>query len=88
MSVSSLLQESRDAHQEYRENVPRRVPNGQATVAVPGDATLAYAVLVKACRLRVEAHALDPALTDAAWADEAVTHDHDALLTFYAEQLK
>lgn len=87
MSVAELLDQSRAAHQRYRDNLPRRVPAGSQTVAVPGDAVVAGAALIDACRLRVEAHALDPHQTDPAWKDEPVTHDHDALLTFYGEQL-
>lgn len=88
MTIAELLQQSRDAHQRYRVNVPRRVSDGGAsTVAVPGNALEAGAALLEACRLRAEAGALDPQRTDPAWADEPLTHDHDDLLTFYAEQL-
>lgn len=87
MSVADLLQQSHAAHLRYREALSRRVPQGDTTVAVPGNSDAAGIALVDACRLRVEAHALDPDLTDSAWRDEAVTHDHDALLAFYADQL-
>lgn len=87
MSVAELLQASRDAHQRYRENVSRRVPHGQSTIGIPGDATAAGLALVEACRFRTEAHALDPQHVAAAWRDEPLTHDHDALQDFYAHVL-
>lgn len=87
MSVASLLQQSQAEHLAYREALPRRVPNGSSTVPVPGDAELAGVHLAAACRFRAEAHALDPQQTDPAWADEAGTHPHDALLDFYVGQL-
>lgn len=86
-TVAALLQASRDAHQRYREAVPRRVAHGESTLAVPGDSVLAGAALVQACRWRAEAHVTDPQQTDPAWRDEPITHDHDALLDFYVQQL-
>lgn len=86
--IAGLLDESRHAHQAYRDNVPRRVAAGpEKTAAVKGNAAAADRALFAACRARVEAHALDPALEAPAWQDEAVTHDHDALLDFYVQQL-
>lgn len=87
MTVRELLQASRDAHQQYRDNLPRRVPSGDSTVAVPGNLELAGAFLVEACRTRVDAQALDPDHLDPAWADQPATFPHDALMTFYATQL-
>lgn len=90
MSVADLLRLSREAHQRYRDAVPRRVPQGPeggATVAVDGDTSVAREALFDAYSFRVEAHAADPAQTDPAWRDEPVTHDHDDLLAFYVEQL-
>ena len=83
MSVASLLQQSRDVHQAYREALPRRIDG----VVFPGDAEAAGVALATACRLRAEAHVLDPAKVDPAWGDEAVSHDHSALLDFYVKQL-
>ncbi len=86
-TVADLLLRSREAHQRYRNALPRRVPQGSTTISIPGDAVQAGVELTLACRLRVEAHAIDPNLQDPAWRDEPVTHDHDSLLTFYGEQL-
>lgn len=89
-TVTDLLAQSRQAHQEYRDNVPRMhsaAPGAVKAAQVDGDAITAGDALWLACRLRVEAHALDPTLSDPAWQDEAVSHDHDALLEFYAKQL-
>lgn len=84
--IADLLAASRDAHQRYRENLPRRVPNGSgSTVAVPGDADAAGTALSKACRFRSEAHVLDPQQTDPAWADDPA--EHLELLDFYVGQL-
>jgi hypothetical protein len=60
--------------------VPKAVP-AEGNVAVEGDA------LRRAARLRAEAQALDPNHEAPAWQDEAATHDHDALLKFYADLL-
>jgi hypothetical protein len=87
MTVAELLQASRDAHQRYREAVPHRVTSGASTVIVAGDAEVAGQALHEACRLRTEAHVLDPQRIDPAWQDEPSTHDHDTLLDFYATQL-
>jgi hypothetical protein len=88
VSIASLLQQSKDEHLAYREALPRRIASGGGqTIAVPGDAELAGVHLAAACRFRAEAHVLDPQQTDPAWADEAATHDHGALLDFYVGQL-
>lgn len=86
--ITQLLEQSRQAHLRYRENLPRRVPSGAATVAVPGNATEAWAAMLEACSARLQAETLDPTHMAPAWGDEPVTHDHDALLTFYGEQLR
>lgn len=83
-TVAELLAASRAAHQRYRDQVPRMGPNRQR---LPGDVRAAGAALLEACRLRVEARAIDPERRDPAWRDEPATHDDDRLLTFYAEQL-
>jgi len=87
MTVAQLLEQSHAAHIRYREAIPRRIAGGESTIVVPGDATAAYQALFDACRLRTEALALDPQRTDPAWLDEVPVRDHDALLTFYADQL-
>lgn len=86
-TIAYLLDQSRHWHQVYRDNVPRRVPFGQTTIVDAGDAQTAGEALVKACRARAEAHVLDPHFSNPAWQGEPVTHDHDALLAFYVEQL-
>lgn len=87
MSIADLLQQSRDAHQRYRDAVPRRVPDGNTTVAVAGDPTAANLELTEANRLRLLAQAEDPQHRDPAWAAQPLTFPHDALLHYYAEQL-
>lgn len=88
MTVSEALNFSHEAHERYREALPRRVANGSGgTVAIPGDAEVAGAALAEACRYRAEAHVLDAAKIEPAWTDEAASHDHLALLDFYVEQL-
>lgn len=87
MTVAELLEGSRQAHQRYREAVPHRIKAGESTVVVNGDVELAGQFLVEACRLRAEAHVLDPQRLDPAWKDEPLTYEHDALLTFYSTQL-
>lgn len=79
MTVSDLLQQSRDAHQRYREALPTR--------GYMGDPVSARASLVQALDYREQAVSADPELTEPAWAAEASTHDHTALLAFYREQL-
>lgn len=88
MTIPEALQRSREAHDRYREALPRRVANGSGgTVAVEGDAITAGQALAEACKWRAEAHVLDVKQADPAWADEAVSYDHMALLDFYVEQL-
>lgn len=88
MTPADALQRSRDAHDRYREALPRRVSNGNGgTVVIQGDAIVAGDELVTACKWRAEAHQLDPGQSDPAWTDEAATHDHSALLDFYVKQL-
>ena len=57
------------------------------TIVVAGNADAVGVHLTAACRLRADAHVLDPQLTDPAWADDALSHPHEALLDFYVEQL-
>lgn len=89
MSIAALLEDSRLAHQVYRDNVARRIPihGTQKTEAVAGNVHVAGNALWRALRARTEAHALDPQQVDPAWCEELVTHDHDALLDFYVQQL-
>lgn len=86
-AVGDLLRLSHEAHRRYREACPRRVPMGETTTAAAGDDAAAGAALNEACRARVEAAALDPGHADPAWRDERPIYDHDALLTFYRDQL-
>lgn len=86
-TVAELLAQSRQKHQEYRDNLPRMGPGNPRAVKIEGNIIAAAAAMWRACRLRVEAHALDPEQKDPAWQDEAVTHDHDALLGFYGQQI-
>lgn len=79
MTVEELLQQSREAHQRYRDAVPHRVPSGSFTVVVAGDPGEAKTALQEAYDARLQAEALDASLV----ADL----DHQALLTFYREQL-
>lgn len=85
--IADLLLKAKDAHVLYREALPRRVASGDTTVAVPGEAELAGACLVTACRFRSEAHVLDPDRRDPAWADFDPSMPHDLLLYYYVEQL-
>jgi hypothetical protein len=87
-SAAEILEASRLAHLRYRENLPRMVPgpNGRA-VKADGDQAAAHAALWEAARLRAEAHAADPIIKRVALANEPETHDHDALLEFYADVL-
>ena len=74
--VEDLLQRSMAAHQDYRQAKRAR------------DATSARVALIRADKLRKEAHAADPEHTAPAWTATAKTYPHDALLVFYAEQLQ
>lgn len=85
--IDALLASSRQAHLEYREHAPRMVPGNPRPVPSPGNWPLANAAFWRACRLRVEAQALDPDHTAPAWTTEPANFRHDALLTFYGEQL-
>lgn len=87
MSIGELLQASCEAHLRYRENLPRRIANGASTVVLQGDTVAAGQALFDACRLRADAHVLDPKRLDPAWADQPDTFPHDALLDFYVGQL-
>lgn len=88
MTIASLLQQSKDEHLAYREALPRRIASGGGqTIVTFGDAERVGLHLVAACRFRAEAHVLDPNQADPAWQDEALTHDHSALLDFYVAQL-
>ncbi len=85
--VAALLDESRAAHRRYQDSRPRRVAFGDTTRAEQGHPAQAGAELFKALRLRVEAQHLDPGFQNPEWAAERLTHDHRALLAFYADQL-
>lgn len=88
MTVADALQQSRDAHDRYRQALPHRVSDGAGgTIVVQGDAVIAGEALSEAAKWRAEAHVLDTAQGDPAWTDEAATHDHSALLDFYVAQL-
>jgi hypothetical protein len=86
-AVSLLLQQSRDAHDEYRMNVSRTAPAGSGTIAVSGNPDTARAALQRAYDRRLAATTLDPQHTASAWRGEPITHDHDALMEFYVQQL-
>lgn len=85
--IATLLAESRAAHRRYQDARPRRVAFGDKTRVEQGHPATAGAELLRACRLRVEAQAQDPTFSDPEWEAERLTHDHHALLTFYADQL-
>ena len=87
MTLSDQLRIAREWHTRYRELLPRRVADGQSTIAVQGDAVAAAEALVEACRLRAEAHLSDRKRIDPAWDDETVHVDHAAVLDFYVDQL-
>jgi hypothetical protein len=83
--VSDLLRESMAAHDRAKalRNSFSRTPETRAK---------AFAELVKARDLREQALAADPKRTDPAWDDEQkrtpTGHDtHEALMTFYQQQL-
>lgn len=86
-SVADLLEASRLAHQRYRENIPHMVtgPGGRA-VRAEGDEQAANDALFEAARTRAEAHAKTD-MVHVARPGEPETHDHDALLDFYADLL-
>lgn len=87
-AIATLLDDSRQAHQVYRENLHRRIQiPGNKTMPIPGDLMAAGAALWRACRARAEAHVLDPQRESPAWQDEPQTHDHSALLDFYVQQM-
>lgn len=75
MTVAEVLAAARAAHTLYREAV------------IAKDAIAAGVALVQAQQHRLQAQSIDPERADPAWAAEAATHPHDALLAFYAEQL-
>lgn len=89
VKIAELLAESRAAHNEYRGNVPRKVPDGSGTGVVTdaGDRSAARAALQRAYDARLEAEHLDPQGSSPAWADDPHRDVHYALLKFYAEQL-
>lgn len=75
MTAADLLASSIGAHTRYRES------------KIKGDRIGARAALVEAEQLRRAAQDADPHKADPAWPQFEQTHPHDALLTFYAEQL-
>jgi hypothetical protein len=77
MTVADLLGASRDAHLEYRSAHDRK----------PQDRAAMREAIQRASELRAQAAQLDPQRTDPTWADFEKTHPHEALTTFYAEQL-
>lgn len=88
MNIAELLAAARDAHQRYRDNLPRRVADGSgSTVVLTGDVEAAGQHMATACRLRAEAHVLDPQQHDPAWLDYISAYPHDALLGFYVGEL-
>lgn len=89
--IAALLADSRAAHLRYRENSPRTIPHQQSAGIVDayqGDRLQALSSLQQAADLRSQAHGLDPDHTDLAWQDEAVTHPHSELTTFYQHELR
>ena len=77
MTAGELLASSIGAHTRYRE----------ALAGARSLHALARAAMVEAEQLRRRAQDLDPRRQDPVWAAAEKTHPHDALLTFYAEQL-
>lgn len=77
MTIPELLEQARLAHQQYRDAVPHRVPNGSTTMVVDGDPVAARAALTKA----------QDYLQQAISAGLVPTADQRALLAFYSEQL-
>jgi hypothetical protein len=88
VTVAECLAVARHAHQEYRENVTRRVPDGQQTRVLSGDPGIARAALQRAYDALSEAEQLDPQGTDPAWGDHPHTAQHTDLLVFYRQQLE
>ncbi len=68
MTVAELLQQSRAAHRRYRESAGHVKASGDVAIH-PNDEAARLAV-VDALRFRNEAHDLDPAMDDFAWADD------------------
>lgn len=85
--VANLLQQSRLAHQRYRDNRPKAMPSGVGVVTMPGDPDKARAALLEAQRLRVEAHTADPKHEAPAWFVSERTHPHAELTAFYVSEL-
>ena len=73
--VAQLLADSLAAHTCYRSALQAKRP-GEARAA-----------LIDAQTARLAALNADPQRADPAWLDAERTHPHDALLTFYEEQI-
>lgn len=88
LSIAELLDQSRAAHQRYREASAAMVPDGAGgVVRRTGSPSLARTALHDAAVLRQRAEAADPTHADPAWADEPPTFDHRALTAFYAQEV-
>ncbi len=79
MTVAELLEQSRAAHNRYREALPQRI-DGRI---VGGDRPAQIAALTEARDTRAEAATLDPSFSDPAWSEA----NHADLMAFYADQL-
>lgn len=85
--IAALLTQARAAHQQYRDNAPRAVPNGSGGfMPSPGNPQAADAGFQAAARLLAEAHALDPHREAPEWRS-AFGSKADELLAFYAENI-
>jgi len=83
--IASLLQQSKAAHQRYRDNGAKMQANGVGgVVLMPGNPVTARVALEEASRLRAEAHTADPEHSTPAWASEYL---HEELTRFYAQEL-
>ena len=82
-TITQLLQQSRAAHDAYRQALPRVDPITKHVL--PGDTVAADLALLQALALRVRAEELDVSGEARIWRDDASTHPHYALLKFYAD---
>lgn len=84
-AIADLLQQSKAAHQRYRDNCARHVSNGRGgTMPVEGNPTAARVALEEAAALRQQAHEADPTHSNTAWLQEPL---HSELTAFYAQEL-
>lgn len=87
-TIASLLEQSRAAHQRYRDACDAMVPDGAGGVrARGGSPSQARLALHEAAVLRQQADQADPTHADPAWADEPSQFQHHELDAFYAAEL-